>query len=766
MFAEHESDSEEDSAFQVSSQAVGKDFDFSGATKQMDMSDLAEQLSSLQVKPVRRIVTVHEDSAAAQPLRPQVGHNQAYFSAFFKLEDLSSGGAASGARSDSDEDVLLSMSDSGSDFDEDDDLDIDIDTLSLVPDSSLTGRATVRAPVAPILQQRQQPVPLQQHHRPVESPSYGGGPPPESVGIPLAKSELIAHPRAPQQKSELPEDYQRTQAQVMEETLQQDEVRRNAEERERKREAQRRRREERQRRQERRMEEEERRRQGQRPAFRAERPIHEDTRAAVRARGGLPQMMNLGELDSIVVQQNKQHHAADSLLEDYYGLEVMAKREGRHRAFPPEFCVKLFLREDDSSGVGSSLAKETKKKDSMFGRISAQSVRAPRMIIDIPHIIAAEKSALEGTSMTLCGAEKLTVFQVMEEIHTILVDIHVLDTVSPHLDMDARRQLDEERVKLSRDILSLLSSDSKVFCSLFGYRKGLRLLRRLLMGPVGKAVAIPILEMTCKDLTTAAYVLQATCSGARASNSGQDVDYLEHADALLVEVAALIKLFPIQAVEVFLTRCSEWASQPGMLTYACCTQLGCTILSSSIRHGMSVEVHHWRTHGSPIPSWQAVVVEWATLLESNLESIFSGLLQQVGLPNIEGSHMNGLCQLILSVHTVPSKRTGEAVYLSIFKNEGLLLPLHELYSHFQKDPMCPDLRLLVQLAVNGPPQQQQAPPPPQPPHAPPPSHMYHGPPPSQPGHVQAQHLPQGHFGQQMMHHSGGQYPSQERQGPL
>lgn len=40
--------------------------------------------------------------------------------------------------------------------------------------------------------------------------------------------------------------------------------------------------------------------------------------------------------------------------------------------------------------------------------------------------------------MTLCGAEKLTVFQVMEEIHTILVDIHVLDTVSPHLDMDAR----------------------------------------------------------------------------------------------------------------------------------------------------------------------------------------------------------------------------------------------------------------------------------------------------------------------------------------
>ena len=87
------------------------------------------------------------------------------------------------------------------------------------------------------------------------------------------------------------------------------------------------------------------------------------------------------------------------------------------------------------------------------------------------------------------------------------------------------------------------------------------------------AVAIPILEMTCKDLTTAAYVLQATCSGARASNSGQDVDYLEHADALLVEVAALIKLFPIQAVEVFLTRCSEWASQPGMLTYACCTQV-------------------------------------------------------------------------------------------------------------------------------------------------------------------------------------------------
>ena len=26
--------------------------------------------------------------------------------------------------------------------------------------------------------------------------------------------------------------------------------------------------------------------------------------------------------------RNKQHHAADSLLEDYYGLEVMAKREG------------------------------------------------------------------------------------------------------------------------------------------------------------------------------------------------------------------------------------------------------------------------------------------------------------------------------------------------------------------------------------------------------------------------------------------------------
>ena len=39
----------------------------------------------VQVKPVRRIVTVHEDSAAAQPLRPQVGHNQAYFSAFFKV---------------------------------------------------------------------------------------------------------------------------------------------------------------------------------------------------------------------------------------------------------------------------------------------------------------------------------------------------------------------------------------------------------------------------------------------------------------------------------------------------------------------------------------------------------------------------------------------------------------------------------------------------------------------------------------------------------